>query len=107
MRVRRLPAPPFPRLLNVRVRREANGVVDVRWSTDVPARDVYFIVYGSHGRSYRSDPDLKIRAAFGRGRRTFHLRLRDAARVHYVRLGVRQIAGRRARSVTLSVRSPA
>jgi hypothetical protein len=107
VQLQRLPAPPFPRIVNARVKRGPGGVVDVRWSTDLRARDVYFIVYGSHNRSYRSDPDLKVRAAFGRGRRTFHVRLRDAARVRYVRLGVQQIAGRRGRSVTLSVRSPA
>jgi hypothetical protein len=107
VRLRRLPAPPFPRIVNPRVERGPGGDVDVRWSTDLPARDVYFIVYGSHGRSYRADPDLKVRAAIGRGRRTFHVRLRDAARVRYVRLGVQQIAGRRTRSVTLNVRSPA
>jgi hypothetical protein len=107
IRLRRLPAPPFPRILNARLKRGPGGVVDVRWSTDLPARDVIFIVYGSHGRSYRTDPDLKVGAAIGRGRRTFHVKLRDAARVRYVRLRVQQIAGRRSRTVTLSVRSPA
>jgi hypothetical protein len=107
VRLRRLPAPPFPRILNARATRGPGGVVNVRWSTDVAARDVVFYVYGSRVRNYRTDRELKVGAAIGRGRRAFHVRLRDAARVRYVRLLAGQVAGRRSRAVTINVRSRA
>jgi hypothetical protein len=37
--LRRLPAPPLPRIENLRVRRKADGKIDVRWNTDVAALD--------------------------------------------------------------------
>ena len=53
LRLRRLPAPPLPRLLDVRARRAANGVVDVRWRTDVRRARRLLPRLGTRGGSSR------------------------------------------------------
>jgi hypothetical protein len=94
LRLRRLPAPPLPRLLDVRARRAANGVVDVRWRTDGPALDAYFVVAGTRTRGLESDREPKVgTAAGGARRRSFHVRLKDAASVRYVHVIVAQPYG--------------
>jgi hypothetical protein len=101
--VRRLPRPPFPRLLNVRARHEAGGVVDVRWSTDVAARDVSFLAYVTHARPPRGDKDTTTVTVGGKGRRRFHVKLTGAARARWVRVFVTQSAGTRERHVLVRV----
>jgi hypothetical protein len=100
--VRRLPAPPFPRIEHVRVRRKGDGAIDVRWSTDVPVRDAGFYVIGSRTRSQQAPP-LSFRGVSGRGRRSFHLTVAKAAGVRYVRVSAFQTVGRRTRTVVVRV----
>ena len=60
----------------------------MRWRTDGPARDAYFFVYGTRTREPETDRDASIgTAAGGTRRRSFHVRLRDAAHVRYVHRG--------------------
>jgi hypothetical protein len=100
--LRGLPAPPLPRIENLRVRRLSGGRIDVRWSTDVAARDAYFYVYGTRTRSLRTGaPSLRVVA--GRGRRSFHVTLRDAARARYVTVAVGQTVGERTRTAVIRV----
>ena len=101
--VRQLPRPPFPRLLNVRARHGAGGVVDIRWSTDVVARDVSFLVDVTHARPPRGDKDTTTVTVGGTGRRRFHVRLTGAARARWVQVYVTQSAGRRERHVLVRV----
>ncbi|MDA0161422.1 hypothetical protein OM076_14185 [Solirubrobacter ginsenosidimutans] len=103
VRLRRLPIPPFPRLLDVRARRAKGGVVDVRWRTDVGVRDAGFVVFGTHARGIGA-PELPISATLqGRGRRVFHVRLKDASRTRWVRVSVYQAIGNRERTVLVRV----
>jgi hypothetical protein len=100
--LRRLPAPPLPRIVNLRVRRLGDGRVDVRWNTDVAARDAYFYVYGSRTRSTQANA-IGLRSVNGRGRRSFHVTLKDAARARYVRVTASQLVGRRTRTAVARV----
>ncbi|WP_028062520.1 hypothetical protein [Solirubrobacter soli] len=94
VRVRRLPAPRLPHLLDVRARRGAGGVVDVRWRTDGPAQDAEFIVVGTRTRTGRAERDPKYASApGGTRRRSFHVRLRDASKVRYVTVVLSQTLG--------------
>jgi hypothetical protein len=103
--LRRASPPPFPRLLNVRATRRPGGVVDVRWTTDVPARDVGFRVAGDVRRAEREpDGGISIKGVEGDGRRRFRVRLTKAERVRYVRVNVYESFGRRDRRVTVPVR---
>ena len=104
VRLRRLPVPPFPRLLDVRARRAKGGVVDVRWRTDVGVRDAGFVVYGTHARAV-GGPERPINATVqGRGRRAFHVRLKDASRTRWVRVYAYQAIGNRERTVLVRVK---
>jgi hypothetical protein len=94
LRLRRLPPPPLPRLLDVRALRSPGGVVDVRWRTDRPARDAYFLVYGTRTKSLQGDRDAKVESASGGARRRFHVRLRDARAVRFVTVAIAQPLGR-------------
>ncbi|HEY6889263.1 MAG TPA: hypothetical protein VI300_15825, partial [Solirubrobacter sp.] len=103
VRLRRLPAPPFPRLLDVRARRAKGGVVDVRWRTDVRARDATFSVIGTHSRSLGAHGPSTSASARGTGQRRFHVRLTGAARTRWVRVAVDQAVGNRLRTVLVRV----
>jgi hypothetical protein len=105
LRVRRLPSPPVPHLLDVRARRARGGIVDVRWRTDGPALDAGFAVYGTRTPDLDDDRDASVgSAAGGTRRRSFHVRLRDAARVRYVTVLVAQpVVGGRHRAVRVRV----
>ncbi len=100
--VRRLPAPPFPRIENLRVRRKPGAAIDVRWSTDVPVRDAFFYVLGSRTRS-ENGRSVSLRIVRGRGRRSFHLTLPKAAAVRYVRVIAYEAVGRRTRTAVIRV----
>ena len=92
-------------MLNVRATRRPGGVVDVRWTTDVPARDVGFRVAGDVRRAEREpDGGISIEGVEGDGRRRFRVRLTKAERVRYVRVNVYESFGRRDRRVTVPVR---
>ncbi len=82
LRLRGLPRPPPPRVLDLRARRHG-GTVEVTWRTDVPARGVFFAVEG-HARASRDSTVLARGGAEGNGRRRFHVTLRRAARVRWV-----------------------
>jgi hypothetical protein len=96
VRIRRLPAPPLPHLLDVRARRGPGGVVDVRWRTDGPARDAGFVVIGTRTRSGERERGAPVFASVrgGTRRRSFHVRLREARAVRYVLVAVTQALGR-------------
>jgi len=103
--LRRAPASRFPRLLDVRATRRPGGVVDVRWRTDVAARDVGFRIVGDIRRAARGDDNgLSTEGTAGNGRRSFHVELTRAARARYVRVNVYEYFGRRDRTVTVEVR---
>lgn len=99
VRLRRLPPPPLPRLQDIRTQRRPGGIVDVRWTTDVPAVDAVFYVYGTRTRGLDDDdrPAFRI-VAGGPRRKRFRVRLRDAGAARYVHVGVFQLpSGRRQR----------
>ena len=84
------------------MRRLAGGKIDVRWSTDVAARDAYFYVYGARTRSLRTGtPSLRV--VGGRGRRSFHVTLRDAKQARYVTVAAGQQVGERTRTAVIRV----
>jgi hypothetical protein len=89
----------------VRARRTSKDVVDVRWRTDGPALDAYFLVYGARTRRLEDDRRLNIgTTAGGARRRSFHVRLKDAADVRYVTVYVTQPVGNpRGRKVRVRV----
>ncbi len=103
VRLQRLPAPPLPRILNLRATRRGS-TVDVRWNTDVRALDAYVFVYGTRTRDPEKDPSPVFASANNPRRRSFHMRLRDAARVRYVLVQVVPLPfGRRNREATVRV----
>jgi hypothetical protein len=87
----------------LRARRLKGGRVDVRWRTDVATRDAFFYVFGSRTGAANARP-ISFRVANGRGRRSFHVTLKDAARVRYVRIAVAQRVGERTRTAVVRVR---
>jgi hypothetical protein len=107
LRMRRLSAPPFPRISNVSATRGSRGTIDVRWSTDVPVRDAIFVVYGTRTRRLEGLRAPNVGVAKGAGRRSFHVRIHDATRVRYVRVRSEQRVGRRTQTRIVSVRSRA
>ena len=105
VRLRRAPAPRFPRLRDVRATRGPGGVVDVRWSTDVRVVDAGFRVVGDVRRAERElDDGVSSGGMQGGGKRRFHVRLTGAARVRYVRIEAYQYFGPRHRRTTVAVR---
>jgi hypothetical protein len=103
VRLRRLPVPPFPRLLDVRARRAKGGVVDVRWRTDVGVRDAGFYVIGTHARRLGAPESPTSATLEGRGQRVFRVRLTHASRTRWVRVFVAQEIGNRERTVLVRV----
>ena len=102
VRVRRLPAPPFPRIENLRAPpgsgRQGGGPLEHRR----PARDVYFFVFGARTSAARAEPSI-TGAAVGRGRRSFHVTLREASGIRYVRVETGQFAGSRTATSVVKV----
>lgn len=100
--LRRLPPPRVPRILDARARRVGDDIV-VRWRTDGPVRDAYFLVFGMKGRGRESG----VVAAGAPKRltgRTFSVRLRDARAARYVELDLAPLSdGMKGRSVRLKV----
>ena len=82
VRLRRLPAPPLPHILNLRARRIGDDI-EVRWDTEFPARDAYFVAFGTRTRDRSKDRDAVVGVPRGKGRH-LRVRLKDAARVRYV-----------------------
>lgn len=100
--LRRLPAPRVPRLLDVRARRVGDDIV-VRWRTDGPVLDAYFLVYGAKGPG-RGDGVGSFGAPKRLTGRSFSVRLRDARAARYVRLQLVPLSrGMKGRSVRLKV----
>jgi hypothetical protein len=92
------PSLPVPKPLDVRVRRDGDDLV-VTWHTASPARRTTFAVYASD----RGDEvPLAFGRARGRGRRSFSVRLRDAARARRVMVVASGESDRRPRHVTVS-----
>lgn len=95
VRLRRLPAPPVPRIENLRARRLEGGAVEVRWTTDVPTPDVFYGVYGTQNRSFARPGAIAVEVALGGPRRrTFRVRLEDAPTARYVHVHLFQRVGR-------------
>ncbi|MDA0184787.1 hypothetical protein OJ997_31080, partial [Solirubrobacter phytolaccae] len=82
--LRRLPAPRTPRILDARARRDGDDVV-VRWRTDGPVRDAYFVVAGQRGPGRESEVVTSGAPKHLTGR-SFSVRLENAARARYVRI---------------------
>ena len=51
LRLRRLPAPPVPRVVDVRTRRLSGGRLEVRWRTTASATNAVFAVIATRTRS--------------------------------------------------------
>jgi hypothetical protein len=102
VQLRRLPAPPLPRIVNLRVRRRGNDLV-VRWRTNVPVRDAYQYVYATRTARVERDPTARFGVPGPRGR-SFRVVLRDAAGKRYVHVTVTRIASRGTR--TERIRGP-
>ncbi len=99
VRLRRLPAPPFPHIEDLRVSRRGHDLV-VRWRTDVRPRDAYQLVYATRTRDIERDLSPVYGDVTGRGR-SFRVVLRDGARKRYVHVSVAQSVGRRTRTETI------
>ncbi len=99
VRLRRLPAPPLPRIEDVRIRRRGDDLV-IRWRTDVRPRDAYQLVYATTTRDIERDPSRVVTYAAGRGR-TFRVVLRDAGRKRFVHISAVEQVGGGSRSKTI------
>jgi hypothetical protein len=73
------PSPPVPEPLDVRARRDGADLV-VSWRTAFPARHTRFLI-SANGKGV---PPLASRGLDGRGRRSFRVRLKGAARARSV-----------------------
>lgn len=101
VRLRRLPATPLPRILDVRARRLGGGVVEVRWTTDRATADASFGVFGTR-RPSLDEPGGPVPVAVARGgprRRSFRVRLEDARSARYVHVDVARPPDDRGRTV--------
>ncbi|RKQ91127.1 hypothetical protein C8N24_0944 [Solirubrobacter pauli] len=100
--LRRLPPPRVPRLLGVRARRVGDDIV-VRWRTDGPVLDAYFLVYATKGRA-RGEGVVAIGTPKRLAGRAFTVRLRDARAARYVWVSLAPLSsGMKGRSVRLKV----
>jgi hypothetical protein len=99
VRLRRLPSPPLPRILDLRIRRRGEDLV-VRWRTDVVLRDGYQFVYATTTRDPEKDSRPVVGSASNRGR-SHRVVLHDAARKRFVHVAVVQPYGERIRTRTI------
>lgn len=100
--VRRLPAPPLPRILDLRARRSGEDLL-VRWRLDRPLIDAFLFVIGSRvGRVEDDDDAIFVNARRIEGR-TYGARLKRAGRVRHVRVYAVSLVPSRNRVARLSV----
>jgi hypothetical protein len=102
VKLRRLPAPPLPQILNLRVQRAGKNLV-VRWDTDVPTGDAYFDVIGTRTSNLGEDPRPVSGTPRGKSRRHYRVTLKNAARVRYVTVKLGAYVGRSGRTQTIQV----
>jgi hypothetical protein len=101
LRLKRLPSPPLGHILNLRARRVGDDV-EVRWDTDLPTKDAYFVVVGT--RTRKRDGDLRPVVGVPRSSgRHLRVRLKEAARVRFVTVELVQFAGSSGRTQTIRV----
>ena len=101
LRLRRLPAPPVPRVVDVRTRRLSGGRLEVRWRTTASAADAVFAVIATRTRSAAGDGNEAIEAVTGRRTRSYRVVLEDAADKRWVHLRYIPIVGRPSPSVVV------
>ncbi|MDA0172947.1 hypothetical protein OJ998_27850 [Solirubrobacter taibaiensis] len=89
LRLRRLPAPPVPRVVDVRTRRLSGGRLEVRWRATFSAENATFVVFATRTRSDELDEIPAIDAAVGRRGRNYRVVLQDAADKRW--LGIRYV----------------
>jgi len=94
LRLRRLPAPPTPRVADVRTRRLSGGRLEVRWRATAPAPDGVFIVIASRTRSDERDDFPAVEGVAGRRGRTYRVVLEDAAAKRWLRVRYVPYVGR-------------
>ena len=100
-RLRRLPDPPLPKVLDAGARRDGKEIV-VTWRTDRPAKGSNFGVYGLKDREDTLDMVGYAEAA-GSGRQ-FRARLRDNGRARYVNIVAGAKGTRKTHTTTIRVR---
>ena len=101
VKLKRLPAPPLPHLLNVRVSRDGKDLV-VRWEVDGPVREAYFIALAHSKRDYNEEDEPVIGISRHTGRH-YRARLEGAAGRAYVTVALGQFRGSGSRTKTIRV----
>jgi len=104
LRLRRLPALPFPRVEDVRARRLSGGRVEVRWRASSDARDTFFLVTGTRARDAGKDNRPAVDGLWGQRRTSYRVVLEDAADTRWLHIRVFELIGKRDRSVTVRMR---
>ncbi len=104
VRLRRLPAPRLPRILDVRARRLSGGRVQVRWRTDGPTIDAIWYVYGSRVADLKRDKDyVSFAVAPAGNRRNHRVVLKDARRARHAVVALSARFGSRSRMVSVPI----
>jgi len=101
VKLKRLPAPPLPHLVNVRVVRDGKDLI-ARWEIDGPLRDGYFVAVAHRARDYNQDKEPIVAVARHTGRR-YHARLKGAAGRRFVTVALGRIRGGGSRTKTIRV----
>lgn len=94
LRLRRLPAPPVPRVADVRTRRLSGGRLEVRWRTTRSAENATFVVFATRRRSGERDDFSAIEAVVGRRGRDYRVVLDGAANKRWLRVRYAPYVGR-------------
>ena len=102
VRLRRLPPPPLPQFLDVRVRRRGDDLV-VRWRTDVPLRDGYQFAYATRTRDPEKDRNPVVGFVTGGRPQLPGRAARRRAQALRPRLAAVQPVGDRTRTKTIRV----
>jgi hypothetical protein len=104
VRLRRLPAPRLPRILDVRARRLSGGRVEVRWRTDGPTIDALWYVYGSRVADLKREKDYVSFAVAPAGdRRSHRVVLKDSRRARHALVTLNARFGSRSRKVSVPI----
>jgi len=99
LRLRRLPAPPIPRVVDVRTRRLSGGRLEVRWRATNSAENSVFAVEATRTRSGQREDSPAFEGVLGRRAPTYRVVLDDAADKRWLRIRYVPFVGRATRVV--------
>jgi hypothetical protein len=104
VRLRRLAAPPLPRVTDLRARRLSGGRVEVRWRTTGEPQDAAFLVSATTTRDEHEDGRPAYEGIGAEARRTHRLVLEHAAGKRWVHVRIVQLVGEQGRTVRMRLR---